>query len=133
MPQDLVEHLQKHPSFVESYKPNEVSILFVFRLPKNASKYTASILAGKYSEADRTIVDKYMPKDPSHFRYGNRLVIERDQRWRDYWEERIGTSLPEGAEVYPRPLPKKELYGYVPNEQEPGHAGWQWTPTTPVG
>ena len=113
LPENLVEHFQKHPAFVEMYEPQKGKRIFVFNLPKEVKQtYTTKVLAGKYSEADKKVVEKYFPNDPNHTLYGNRLVFDKSDQWRIYWENR-GVSIPEDAEVYSRPLPKNEQYGYV--------------------
>jgi hypothetical protein len=88
--------------------------MFVFVLPESLKEsYVKPVLAGKYSEADRQVVDLYFPKDPNHARYGNRLVFDKSDLWKLDWEKKIGISLPEGAEVYPKAQPKNETYGYI--------------------
>jgi len=103
------------------YDPQKGKRIFVFRLPQEVKKsYTAKVLAGKYSEADRQVVDKYFPNDPSHPLYGNRLVFDKGEQWRNYWDAR-GVVIPENAEVYSKPQAKNEQYGYVkPNSGDDG-------------
>jgi predicted class III extradiol MEMO1 family dioxygenase len=133
VPQALVDYLQSRPNFVEHYSPQKGKIMFVFRLTKDVKeRYTDKILAGKYSEADKQVVDKYFPNDPSHFRYGNRLIIEKSERWKEYWETKIGLPLPVDAEVYPRPQAKNEVYGYVPTPSDTPKSGEQRTLIKPA-
>lgn len=114
LPNSLSEYLQSHQSFVETYEPEEGLTMFVFVLPESLKEsYVKPVLAGKYSEADRLVVDLYFPKDPNHARYGNRLVFDKSDLWKLDWEKKIGISLPEGAEVYPKAQPKNETYGYI--------------------
>jgi hypothetical protein len=100
------------------YEPQKAKRIFVFRLPKEVKEgYTFKILEGKYSEADRKVVNKYFPADPSHSLYGNRLIFDKSELWRQEWEKK-GVSLPEDAEVYSKPFARNELYGYVPETKQ---------------
>jgi hypothetical protein len=91
--------------------------MFVFKLPEETLEgYVKHILAGEYSKADKTVVDRFFPNTPSSPRYGNRLVFDKSDLWRKDWESKVGMPLPEGAEVWPRPLPTRETYGYIKHE-----------------
>lgn len=98
--------------------------MFVFTLPEEVKEtYTDHVLAGKYSQADKAVVDKYFPDVPSHVHYGNRLVFYKSPLWAEQWESKIGQPLPEGAEVFTRPTASTELYGHVEdNATIPGPA-----------
>lgn len=114
LPEILSEYLRNDPSFVETYVPDEGLQMFVFALPESLKEsYVKPVLAGKYSEADRKVVDLYFPNDPNHIRYGNRLVLDKSDLWRDEWEKKIGVSLPEGAEVWSKAKQENENYGYI--------------------
>lgn len=114
LPEKLSEYLRNAPSFVEAYEPHEGYTMFVFALPESLREsFINPVLAGKYSEADRTVVELYFPKDPNHARYGNRLVFDKSDLWRTDWENRIGISLPEGAEVWSKATKETENYGYI--------------------
>jgi hypothetical protein len=113
LPQSLTEHLQSSPTFVEDYVPQKGKRIFVFRLPEEVKEtYTFKILEGKYSEADRKVVDRFFPNDPHHSHYGNRLILEKSDVWKKQIEKEIGVSLADGAEVYSKPFPRNEVYGY---------------------
>lgn len=113
LPDILSEYLQKHQSFVETYTPQDGCIMFVFALNESIKEsYVKPVLAGKYSETDRSTVNLYFPNDPNHPRYGNRLVLDKSDLWRKEWENKIGVSLPEGAEVWPKAKKEEEIYGY---------------------
>lgn len=94
--------------------------MFVFQLPTNTlEKYVKPVLAGEYSKADKKVVDEFFPNSPSSPRYGNRLVFEKSELYKRDWEAKIGVALPEGAEVWPRPLPQRETYGYIKDNGAP--------------
>jgi len=114
LPEKLSEYLRNHQSFVETYEPHEGYTMFVFALPESIKEsFINPVLAGKYSEADKAVVDLYFPKDPNHARYGNRLVFDKSDLWRTEWEKKIGISLPEEAEVWSKATKNTENYGYV--------------------
>lgn len=121
LPKELSEYLQTSQYYVEDYEPSLVGYrMFVFKLPEETLEgYVKHVLAGEYSKADKTVVDRFFPNTPSSPRYGNRLVFEKSDLWRKDWESKIGMSLPEGAEVWPRPTPKRETYGYIAENTTP--------------
>ena len=119
IPQELVEHLKSNPHFKEQYSPQDGRILFVFSTPEEVREnFVLKVIEGKYSEADRKVVDKYFPDNPSHSRYGNRLVFLKSDLWKQRWEREIGVVLPDGAEVYSKPFPRNEVYGYYNDSVE---------------
>lgn len=114
LPEKLSEYLRNASSFVETYVPHEGYTMFVFALPQSLREsFIDPVLAGKYSEADKAVVELYFPKDPNHPRYGNRLVFDKSDLWRTEWENKIGVSLPEGAEVWSKATKETENYGYI--------------------
>jgi len=134
LPQILTEHLQSKPTFVEDYEPQKGKRIFVFRLPEEVKEaYTFKILEGKYSEADRSVVDRLFPNDPHHSHYGNRLILEKSDVWKKQIEKEIGVSLADGAEVYSKPFPRNEVYGYYEdNSTEVRDDDGQRTPRVPT-
>lgn len=85
--------------------------MFVFRIPEEVKEgLVKPVLEGAYSKADKGLVEKYF-SDPK--RQGNRQVFAKDPVYKTYWEELIGMPLPEDAEVWPKPTPSRETYGYV--------------------
>ena len=134
LPQSLTKHLQSSPTFVEDYEPQKGKRIFVFRLPEEVKEaYTFKILGGKYSEADRKVVDRLFPNDPHHSHYGNRLILEKSDVWKKQLEKEIGVSLADGAEVYSKPFPRNEVYGYYEdNSTESTENDGQRTPIIPT-
>lgn len=114
LPEPLVTYLEGQPSFVERYSPLRGYTTFVFKMSDEDVKGVLNpFLEGKYSEIDRNYVNKFFPNIASHRLYGNRLVLTKSPAKRMYWENRIGVTLPEEAEVWPRPKKENEVYGYV--------------------
>lgn len=107
---NLDSTLRTSPLYESTYTPDERNVLYVFRLKEEDYKTVVKpFIEGKYSEVSKDFVEKYFPSEPTSPLYGNRLVFDKSQRWIDYWSER-GVEVPEGAEVWNRPLEQKETY-----------------------
>lgn len=87
--------------------------MYVFSIPE---KYKATVvrpfLKGQYSRIDRAYVEQHFPNDPYHRLYFNRRVLDRDPSLKEYWEEKIGVTLSEDAEVWSKPKLEDEVYGH---------------------
>lgn len=113
IPQNVREHLKANPNFKEEYSPQDGRNMFVFTIPTEyVESYVLKVIDGKYSEASKEVVNKYFPDNLSHPRYGNRLVFLKSEQWKEKWERELGVVLPDGAEVYSKPFPRNEVYGY---------------------
>lgn len=109
----LAEHFRKHPLFVTEYSPEEGKTTFVLKVPDEKFETVMKpFREGKYSEVDRTYVDEHFPRKFGTRLYANRLVFDKDKAMKEMWERRIGVDLPDDAEVWSKPLPKEEVYGY---------------------
>lgn len=86
--------------------------MFVFRIPDEVKEgLVKPVLEGAYSKVDKGLVEKFFSELR---RKGNRQVFDKDPLvYKTFWEELIGVPLPEGAEVWPKPRPSREIYGYV--------------------
>lgn len=114
LPETLSTYLSSHPLFVEKYHPRKEHTTFVFKMSDEDKEAVLSpFLKGEYSQVDRKYVDKYFPNNPAHRLYGNRLVFDKHPAKRSYWEAKIGQTLPADAEVWPKPHPKTEVYGFI--------------------
>jgi hypothetical protein len=98
-------------NFSTSYEvPN--GVMYVFTLTEDErEKVVKPFLQGKYSELDKDYVEKHFPLDPKHSLYGNRLVIEKSDKYVKYWSEQ-GVEIPANAEVWSRPDLTNETYNY---------------------
>lgn len=100
MREDLREHLTLHPLFLEQFVPNDGEIMFKFRVPDDVYEQVVHpFIRGKYSEIDRTYVEENFPRDPLSPTFVNRRILDKDDGLRRYWEDKIGCSLPQNAEV----------------------------------
>ncbi len=111
MDAETSEKYTKAANFSTSYEvPN--GIMYVFSLTEEEKeKIVKPFLQGKYSELDKDYVEKYFPLDPKHALYGNRLVIEKSDKYVKYWSDQ-GVELPANAEVWSRPDLTNEIYNY---------------------
>ena len=77
---------------------------------------------GKYSQINRTYVKENFPEKEligmdvfgrQQFRkLTNWKILNRDESLKDWWEEKLAVSLPEGAEVWSRPEKAQEIFKY---------------------
>lgn len=130
LPETLAEYLKSTKYFVETYSHLKGHTTFVFKLTDEVTAgVIPAFLDGKYSEIDRSYVNKHFPDNPAHRLYGNRLVLIKHPAKRSFWESRIGVSLPPDAEVFPRPTKKSEIYGFIANNEDlspdPTVADWE--------
>ena len=114
IPETLDGELRSLPSFETSYVTSTGDVMYVFALSEEVQKSVVQpFLEGKYSTVDKTYVDAHFPNLPAHRLYGNRLVFDKSERLRKMWEEKIGVTLADDAEVWPAPRKKDEVYGYL--------------------
>jgi hypothetical protein len=96
------------------YNPTEDVFVYVFNITDAQHESVVKpFLEGKYSEVDRTYVEKYFPSVPSHHLYTNRLIFDKDDKVKRMWEKKLDVELPKGAEVWSKPQPKNEIYGFL--------------------
>lgn len=109
MDAETSEKYKNAANFSSTYEvPN--GIMYVFSLTEEEKeKVVKPFLQGKYSELDKTYVEKFFPLDPKHALYGNRLVIEKSDKYVKYWSDQ-GVELPANAEVWSRPDLTNEIY-----------------------
>lgn len=115
----LANHFRNHNLFDTEFVPAQGYVLFRFRIPDNEVETVVKpFLAGRYSQIDRTYVDKNFPAGNASFA-GNRAILTKAESMRKYWEDKIGQPLPEGAEVWSKPTLTNEVYGYLPTISSP--------------
>lgn len=115
----LANHFRQHNLFDTEFTPAEGYVLFRFRIPEpEVETVVMPFLEGAYSQIDRTYVDKHFPAGNATFA-GNRAILTKSDSMRKYWEDKIGQALPEGAEVWSKPVLTNEVYGYIPTVSSP--------------
>lgn len=106
--------MTSHPAFVQEYEPQKGYRMFVFKLSDEIKqKVVEPFLRGEYSKVDRSYVEKFFPNNPNHNNYPSRLVFDKSNLTREYWEDQLGTTLPLDAEVWSKPTKSQEIYGYI--------------------
>lgn len=114
--ENLILNLRAQPNFVIDYKINDFETMVVMQItPKFLTDYRKFII-GKYShlsdEAKKLITDNSVENGT------NVKILRRDKELRERWEERIGVTLPEEAEVYPKPEPENERFKTIKEIKE---------------
>lgn len=112
LPTILSDYLSTHELLHEKYEPIKGHTTFVFRVSKSdIDGVITPFLDGKFSKVSRDYVTKHFPLDSKLS--GQRLVFDKSRLHKERWEELLGVSLPEDAEVWSKPKKTKEIYGYL--------------------
>lgn len=112
--------LNEHPYLIDIVKGDEY-FTFIFSLSEDFQKKVIEpFLAGKYSQINRKFVEDYHPlyiTEDTYMYSKNkaRLILDKSDDIRKEWEERLATSLPEGAEVWSIPSLEQEVLDYFEN------------------
>jgi hypothetical protein len=110
--EDLKVKLEAHPQFVTTYQPTDGKSMFVYKFDEQTKKTVVKqVMEGKYSEVNRDYVESNYPLSSSKL-VTNRMVFDKHERLKHMWEERIGTALPDNAEVWSKPRKQDEMYRY---------------------
>jgi hypothetical protein len=108
------EQLQAKPQFEAKYESTTrdgKAVVYVFTIPQNLQeKVVKPFLEGAYSKVDRTYVEEHFPDTLGSRLKQNRMIFDKHPAFRKYWEDRIGTPLPDDAEVWSRPKVNEEVW-----------------------
>jgi len=131
---ELREILDNHPQ-----KVSESDGIYTFAITdKDKETIVSPFLKGKYSEIDRDYVAKNFPNKeyigtnqhgrPVYKPLVNYKILTKDPSLKEWWEEKYGLALPEGAEVWSRPEPEDEIMYYpkhdaIKPENKPARVG----------
>lgn len=109
--ENLILNLRSQKSYVIEYKVSDFETMVVLNLPARFLKDYDIFIKGKYStlshDAKKLILENSVADGT------NAKILRRDPALREQWEERLGISLPEDAEVYQRPEPQTERFQLV--------------------
>ena len=110
-----IELLRKHKWYVGEYDPTNVSIMFIFQPSEDIRREVVKpFYEGKYSQISKSYVNKYFNTQSNlGLKPLQWKICNRNSSMKLYWEERIGVTLPEDAEVWSRPKKQDEIYGYT--------------------
>jgi hypothetical protein len=111
---NLLSQLRAHPWYQLEYDPTIDTIMIVFKPDEEVAKTIFKPFSeGKYSEISRAYVNKHFTeKSIDGSRTMNWKVCNKDKSLKKYWENRIGVTLPDSAEVWSAPKKQDEIYGY---------------------
>jgi hypothetical protein len=97
---ELDKELEAHPLHSKTLELDDGTFLFEFTIPEESIEGVVKpFLEGRYSKIDRTFVEKHFPDDAFSDTHVNRRILDKDPSLREYWESKLGISLPEDAEV----------------------------------
>jgi hypothetical protein len=118
-----MDYITSNPFFLTRYMTPKSTLMFRFSLSPGARENIVKpFLDGKYSKIDRDYVKEHFNKLVSGGSQlsTNWMILNKHESLRKYWEEQIGTTLPQDAEVWSRPEKIDEIYNYetdTTNEQ----------------
>lgn len=98
------------------------NIIFVFKINPKFENVKNLFIQGKYSKFPQEYTSTAFAGDFDRIVDGDgriyhtptypELVCAKHESLRAYWEERLGVTLPDGAEVCSIPDPKQEILNY---------------------
>ena len=110
----IYQFLKKLNIYIEDYQPSEEAdlyIMIVFRVPDEFLSDYKLFKEGKYSEMSKKIKDIIIEANGvSRDKSIIGQVLDKSTELKKSWEERLGTSLPEGCEVLSIPDLNEESY-----------------------
>lgn len=109
-----ISKYRKSEYYIYELDKEDNKVMLVFSIPEDlGNKVVQPLLDGKYSQIDRKYVNKHFSKYTEQgLPSSNWMILHKSDVLRKYWEDRIGVSLPEDAEVWDAPTKKTEIYGY---------------------
>ena len=122
--QELIEELKDHGLLNKTYQSILDDSIQVYRFDideEDSESIVQPFIKGKYSEINReyvkenfyTFVHSESQGKIAHKPIMNYLILTKDDKLREYWEDRLGCELPENAEIWSLPEKVDEIYGYV--------------------
>lgn len=114
IPDTELNKLRAHSWYETEYDPTDKEIMIVFKPDiESRKKLFIPFVNGKYSEMDKYYVHStFGKKNEIGERNLNWKVCNKDPKLKAYWEERIGITLPDSAEVWSAPKKEDEIYNY---------------------
>jgi hypothetical protein len=117
----IANTLLRHSDYISSYFTDTVLIV-KYSIPEEYKEsVVGKFIEGKYSEIDRKYVSENFQEFiranfgvKSSYKY---LVLTKSDNLRNYWEDRLGVTLPENAEVWSRAEKEDEMLHYTYPEE----------------
>lgn len=112
----LLKEQNRYVGFIEDYDYSGGNVVCVYKFPTKFKNEFRLFLEGKYSKFSKEYIDLFPQETKVISEDGIRRseyslyyhVFGRTQSIKDYWEEKIGESLPEDAEMWSMPDIKNE-------------------------
>jgi hypothetical protein len=116
--------LSTAPTFVNMQRDGEKAV-YTFTISEgDYKKVVEPFIKGKYTQVDRTYVDKHFPRNPTHPLYSNRLIFDADPAMVEYWALKgVDITLNPSGEVWSIPDLTVEKYEFN------GFTAWTQTST----
>lgn len=112
--EEYIKQLRKHTLYHDVYDPEENETIFIFKLSEEIKrKIVSPFLKGKYSLIDRDYVKQNFRKHTLNQGLSiNWRILHKDPLLKQDWEDMLGRSLPEDAEVWSKPEKEDDIYKF---------------------
>lgn len=106
-----LDEMEQHPQFFGQYDISKDEIMFIYKFTEYQQLTIVNpFLRGEYSKIDSSYFYNTFSKYRGDRVSVNWLIYHKSPILRQKWEDAIGVTLPEDAEVWPRPLKQNEVY-----------------------
>lgn len=111
---NLKDVYQQNPRYSKTIlTPRATFLLALQYTPEQRKGVVKPFIDGRYSQIDRSYVAKSFPVYTSNGTIsGNYAILTKSPILKKYWEERIGVTLPEDAEVWSKIKKEDETFVY---------------------
>lgn len=121
-----MDYITSNPFFLTRYMTPNKTLMFRFSFSDEVKQSIVKpFLEGKYSKIDREYMrahfNKYVSETSGQFST-NWMILNKHPQLRKYWEEQIGTTLSQDAEVWSKPEKHDEIYNYETDTTNEQHA-----------
>lgn len=125
--QNTIDILNKTSKVADKVNVGDFIVIVIHITYDELNNILMPYLAGKYSTIDKEYVNTYFPPTREDGAVNiTRLVFDRSDMLRKYWEDKIGVKLPSDAEVWSIVDPQTEdisfLIDYYRDENKEGRA-----------
>lgn len=111
--EDQKDYYESHDRFISHIELQDgTSIVVLSITAKERKNIVLPFLNGEYSKIDRKYVTKYFSSTVNGNVSTNWLILNKSNSLRQYWEKRIGITLPADAEVWSKPKKEDEILNY---------------------
>lgn len=103
----------KHSQYIGEIDIDEIDIMYIFKITTEQKLTIVNpFLRGEYSKIDSSYFYSHFKKIIGNTKSVNWMIYHKDSTLRRSIENRLGTTLPDNAELCSKPLKRNEIYAY---------------------